>query len=352
MHTLLRAQAEFRPVVLASVLENLDEFPVARIHQLTPRDAPLRTRLARRAHSLAARYPSAYAHELAEIAREEGCVAVHAHFGPAGIRSIEATRRAGLPLVTTFYGFDMANHDEYAELFGHGGRFICEGPVMSRDLIRMGAPEDRVRVVKIGIDLDRFPFAPRSPGRPLVIMQAARFVPKKGFDISLRAFAAARGRLGAAELRLVGDGPLRAELEELAQQLGIAQSVRFFGMVSYDEYSRLLEEVHIGLQPSRTAPDGDTEGGAPTVLIEMQAAGIPVVATRHADIPAVVADPASLPDEEDVEGVAEQLVRWARAGDDEWTARLQAAREHVEKEHDARVTARRVEAVYREVTAT
>lgn len=352
VHTLLGAQSEFRPVVLASILENLDEFPVERIHQLTPRAASLPRRVLRRAAARSAGMPSAYAHELSVVAEREGCVAVHAHFGTAGIHAVTSTKQSGLPLMTTFYGFDMAAQGAYDELFEHGSMFVCEGPAMARALVGLGAPEERVRVVKIGIDLDRFPFAPRSPGEPLVILQGARFVPKKGIDVSIRAFAAAKERLGAAELRLVGDGPLRSELEELAQQLGVADSVSFLGMVSYDDYGRILEQAHIGLQPSRTAPDGDTEGGAPTVLLEMQATGIPVVATRHADIPSVVSEPGALPDEEDVDGVADQLVRWARAGEDEWRERLSAARAHVTAEHDVRVTARRVEALYRELIAT
>jgi colanic acid/amylovoran biosynthesis glycosyltransferase len=118
--------------------------------------------------------------------------------------------------------------------------------------------------------------------------------------------------------------------------------------LSHGEYRIVSRRAHIGIQPSRTASDGDTEGGAPTVLLEMQASGIPVVSTRHADIPHVVLDPAALVDEEDVQGLADRLVELAWLSDDAYTEGAERAREFVEHEHDAGKTAKQIAAVYRE----
>ena len=52
-----------------------------------------------------------------------------------------------------------------------------------------------------------------------------------------------------------------------------------------------MKKAHILIQPSVTAVNGDTEGGAPTVILEAQALGIPVISTLHADIPNIVAEP-------------------------------------------------------------
>ena len=175
---------------------------------------------------------------------------------------------------------------------------------MADTLAGIGCPHKKIRLVRIGLDLDYFPFAQRARGRPLVIVQAARLVEKKGVDLSIRAFAAARADLGESELWIVGDGPERSSLEALATELAVADSVRFVGELSHGRYRELIGEAQICLQPSRTAADGDTEGGAPTVLIELQAAGLLVVATRHADIPYVVPRDDQLADEEDVPGIA------------------------------------------------
>jgi colanic acid/amylovoran biosynthesis glycosyltransferase len=118
--------------------------------------------------------------------------------------------------------------------------------------------------------------------------------------------------------------------------------------VSYAEYRSLVARAQAGLQPSRTAADGDTEGGAPTVILELQAMGIPVVATRHADIPFVVPRPQELVAEEDVDALAEALCRVANETETERRARTGEARAFVEARHDAAVTAAGVEDVYLE----
>lgn len=356
IHTALRFQRRARPVVLAGRTEHLDEFPFEPVVALVEPGAPVAARALRRARARLAGWPDALQHGIAVEARRHRCALLHAHFGPTGCMVLEARRRSGLPLVTTFYGYDLglpghdpAWRDPYKRLFAEGERFVCEGPAMAERLVEIGAPADRVRVVKIGLDLEQFPFAPRPRGAPLVVMQTARFIEKKGLDLSIAAFAAARERLGPSELWLIGDGPLRADLEELAAELGAADAVRFHGMVSHGEYRDLLARTDIGIHPSRTARDGDTEGGAPTVLLELQAAGIPVVATRHADIPQVIPYPDELAPENDVEALAEALVRVASLDDAAWLERAGAGRALVEREHDAAITAARLEDVYFEL---
>ena len=352
IHTTLRFQRAFRPIVFTRRTSNLEEFPVASIAELDAVSGPVQRLTAR-----AAGYREPFEHRVALETARQGCVALHAHFGWAGKSSVSSARRLRLPLVTTFYGRDLSEVDRtrggmvrnpYRRLFSEGTLFVCEGPAMAEQLARVGCPEDRIRIVRIGLDLEKFPWRPRRRGSPLVVLQTCRFVEKKGVDLSIRAFAAARPRLGESELWLVGDGPLRAQLEALTRELGVADSVRFLGMVSHDEYRKVIERAHVCVQPSRVARDGDTEGGAPTVLLEMQASGIPVVATRHADIPFVVARPDELVDEEDVVGLAAALARLAEASEADWDARIEAGRELVEREHDAAVVARAIESVYEE----
>jgi colanic acid/amylovoran biosynthesis glycosyltransferase len=219
---------------------------------------------------------------------------------------------------------------------------------MARSLEDLGCPPGKVRIVKIGIDLEQLPFRPRPRAQPLIILQIARFVEKKGVDLSIRAYAAARPEIGSSELWLIGDGALASDLRSLSESLGVSSSTRFFGMLSHAECQQLIDRAHVCIQPSRTASNGDTEGGAPTVLIEMQAAGIPVVATKHADIPAVVAEPDALVDEEDVAGLAQELTRLARLPEGEWSSLVLKGRRLVEREHDARRVAERICQFYSE----
>jgi colanic acid/amylovoran biosynthesis glycosyltransferase len=360
IHTLLMNHRRFRPVVFAGKTSNLGEFPLDGVLRVGTDAQPLHRRAAAGLLARARGAAGAYEHRLlSELSRRE-CVLLHAHFGPTACRHLGIARKARLPLVTTFYGFDLGLprdqdagwRQAYARLFAEGDAFVCEGPRMAEHVVSLGCPPDKIEVVKIGLDLSRFPFRPRQRTGPLILLQTGRFVEKKGIDVSIRAFAAAQPRLGPSELWLVGDGPRRGELEALAGELGVAGRVRFLGLVSHDEYRQTIARGHIGLQPSRTASDGDTEGGAPTVLLEMQAAGMPVVGTRHADIPTVVADADALVDEEDADGLAEALVKAAELSDAEWVARCERGRALIEREHDAARTAASMERLYARLTAT
>lgn len=356
IHTLLRHQRRYRPLVLTHETENLDEFPVERLVNVRPKLGPLPRALGR-ARARAAGIPDTWDWRIVDAARRHDAVALHAHFLTTACGFLEARRHLGVPLVVTAYGFDLAYPDErpewrepYDRVFGEAARFLCEGPAMAAKLAAIGAPRERVAVVKIGLDLDQFPFEPRRRDGPLILIQTGRFVEKKGIDTSIRAFAQARGRLdGDSELWLVGDGPERGRLEAEAERLGLGASVRFLGMLSHAGYRERMRRAHIGLQPSRVASDGDTEGGAPTVLLEMQASGMPLAATRHADIPAVVAHPEDLVPEDDAGALAELIVRLASISDEEWRARTEAGRALVEAEHDARTQAMRIETIYDEV---
>jgi colanic acid/amylovoran biosynthesis glycosyltransferase len=353
IYTQLRFQRRFDPLVLTQETANLSEFPLEHPVLVVTPEAGAPRRAGRRARAALAGYATTHEYALAREIRRHECVLIHAHAGWSGRPSVTPSARLDLPLVTSFYGRDLAEkrrrralRPPYERLFDQGALFLCEGPASAAHVERLGCPAEKIRVVRIGIDLDRFPFVPRARSRPLVIMQVARFWEKKGVDLSIKSFAAARERLGPSELWLVGDGPLRSQLERLAARLGVAESVRFVGELSHQEYRDLTARAHVCIQPSRTASDGDTEGGAPTVLLEMQAVGIPIVATRHADIPFVVADERYLAEEEDVEGLAAALVRLAEASVADYEEHALRGRSYVETEHDAQVVARVIEDCY------
>jgi colanic acid/amylovoran biosynthesis glycosyltransferase len=101
------------------------------------------------------------------------------------------------------------------------------------------------------------------------------------------------------------------------------------------------------LQPSRTASDGDTEGGAPTVLIEAQAAGKPVLTTRHADIPEIVrpGESAVVVPENDAAALGDALIDLL-SHPERWRDMGSAGRRHVEAEHDIHRQMERLEALY------
>lgn len=120
--------------------------------------------------------------------------------------------------------------------------------------------------------------SPRSaePNRLLIV---ARLDPKKGVDVALRALAAVED----AALRIVGDGPLRDELEGLTTELGVNERVTFLGRLSRDDVASEHRAATCLLVPSVVAADGDRDG-TPNVIGEAIASGLPIIASATAGI--------------------------------------------------------------------
>ncbi len=279
---------------------------------------------------------------------------LHAHFGPQGFAAARPCARVGVPFLTSFYGYDLGLAREpawqrrYRVLWRKCGAFLVEGPVMGAHLAALGAPRGRIRIQRLPVPVDTLPFSPRSweGVGPLRLLQVARFVEKKGIDLSIRAVGELTDRGEEVELTLVGDGPLFGDLTRLAGALGVGDRVHFLGPLSHRETRELLLRSHGLVQPSRTAGDGDTEGGAPFVLLEAQATGMCVVASRHADIPNVVAGEAWFGfEEDDLGGLVEALLAF-RACNGEWAGRGRAARGFVERHHRAGELVQGLEVLY------
>ncbi len=179
----------------------------------------------------------------------------------------------------------------------------------------------------MGIAVERFQFVPRTApaSGPIRLLTVARLTPKKGIDVALRALALARERVSTPlEYHVVGGGTPQArdELVKLAAEVGVADIVHWHSAQSDAEVRRLMNEAHLFVLASRTAPDGDMEGQG-VVLQEAQASGLPILSTLHNGIPEGVIDgeTAHLVPEGDPGALARALAelvghpdRWSRMG--------------------------------------
>jgi glycosyltransferase involved in cell wall biosynthesis len=218
---------------------------------------------------------------------------LHAHFGPVGLRALNVARLLGLPLIVSFYGFDVGHaarseaRKRYEALF----RYACvtaEGPYLLKQMRALGA----LRTALLPLQLPDWSCAhplPRVPSTgSLRLLQVCRLVPKKGADTAIQAVARARNLGVPVRLEIIGEGPERSSLELLSRSLNLTEFISFLGPKAYAELQAAFSRVDALVQPSRTTTDGDTEGGHPAIVLEAQAQGLPVLATRHADIPMVV----------------------------------------------------------------
>jgi glycogen synthase len=113
------------------------------------------------------------------------------------------------------------------------------------------------------------------------ILAVGRMVPKKGFDVLLRAFAECRRATKTLRLNLIGDGPERGALESLAHELGLIDCVAFLGSQDHEAVVRTMQTSQFVVVPSRDEPFG-------LVALEAMAVGKPVVATPVGGLPEVL----------------------------------------------------------------
>jgi colanic acid/amylovoran biosynthesis glycosyltransferase len=280
---------------------------------------------------------------------------IHAHFGPAGWSVLPYARSLGIPLLTSFYGYDASSlphqpgwAERLQQLFDEGAGVLVEGPAMARRVEALGCSADKIHLMPITLSLAQYPYRPRQRGlgERLRLLFVGRFVGKKGLPVLLRALALARPQLGPFELEIIGGGDGEAEAVTLTRELGLTEQVRFLGFQPRARVVRALETSHLLAVPSVTAPDGDTEGGAPTILLEAQASGVPVLTTDHADIPFVVAAPYRpyLAAEGSAESLASALLALV-ADSSRWPELAEAGRAHVCLQH-GRYNFDRLESVY------
>ncbi len=235
------------------------------------------------------------------------------HFGPAGVRAM-CLRKTGLirgKIVTIFHGFDISRYTEikkyrtsYAELLRTTELQMPISQLWEQRLLEWGADREKVSVVHIGVDVATLKHQRRERSRgPLKVVSVARLVEKKGVEYAIEGIHKA-GR--AIDYRIVGDGPLRVDLEGLSDRLEVSAS--FLGSRPHGEALELIRSADVFLLPSVVSKDGDMEG-IPVALMEAMASGVIVVATRHSGIPELIEHGKNgfLVDERDSDGIAKVL---------------------------------------------
>lgn len=225
---------------------------------------------------------------------------IHAHFGVCGALALPLMRSLKLPMIVTFYGLDATMKDDYARkesittrvylrrreaLKREANLFIAVSEFIKEKLIEQGFPADKIIAHYYGVDTEKFTPDPSIP-RERVVLFVGRLAEKKGCEYLIQAMAQVQEQMNDVELVIIGDGPLRENLEALA-----AKSLRrykFLGLQPSDVVKSWMNRSLLLAVPSVTASTGDSEG-LPTVVVEAQSMGLPVVGSIHAGIPQAVA---------------------------------------------------------------
>lgn len=202
---------------------------------------------------------------------------VHAHWVvPAGLVALATTRATGVPYVVTAHGADAYTLRSSPALAAkrtvlrEAAATVPVSRAIGDALAPLGAVEDPV---PMGADIGRIAdeVGPRTP-QPGRVLFVGRLVEKKGVDVLLRAAA----QVPSVELVIVGEGPSRGALEDLALELGIRRRTQFLGHQSRDGVMAEMARAALVALPSQVGAGGDQDG-TPVVLGEALAAGVPVV---------------------------------------------------------------------------
>jgi glycosyltransferase involved in cell wall biosynthesis len=284
---------------------------------------------------------------------------IHAHFGIEGVYALPLAQRLGIPLVTTFHGFDAtlstaalltspawANYPLFRRrLARQGNLFLAASGFIRERLLAMGFPAARTRIHYIGVDCRAI--QPRDPAEETpIILHVARLVEVKGAQYLIRAFAHVAERFPAVELAIVGDGPLKNSLQALAKSLGLADRVRFLGALPHAQVMEWMRKAAMLVLPSVRTSTGRVEGLG-MVLLEAAATGVPAIGSRIGGIPEGIADGQTgfLAAEKDPEALARRMAELL----DDPALRLRMgiqARAFVEERFDIRRQTEKLEAFY------
>ena len=211
--------------------------------------------------------------------------------------------------ITTFHGWDIRLAEEfggniYKKLFERGDLFVAISNYHKKKLIEFGCPGHKIIRHNIGIDIDKFSPKGIYSDNSVKIVTIGRLVWEKGLEFGLKAISLLDKRHDNSNIQyvVIGNGPLRSRLKKQTHILGLENKVKFKGEMKRDDVIKLLDQVDIFLLPSIAE-------GTPACLMEAQAKGLPVVATKICGIPEVVVNGKTgfLVPERDAEALADRL---------------------------------------------
>lgn len=232
---------------------------------------------------------------LTEIYRYDADVC-HVFFGNIAIQLLPLLQTCPRPVVVSFHGADVgvdvsqpALRERLQSVFQHAALVLGRSDSLLEGLRALGCPAEKLRLQRTGVPLNEWPLQERpwpTDGR-WEFLQACRLVPKKGLRTTLSAFRQILVKFPNAHLTLAGDGPLRSEIERLAEDWGIRDRVTLTGFLNQAELRAAVAAAHWFFHPSETPADGNREG-VPNAMLEAMATGLPVLATHHGGIPEAV----------------------------------------------------------------
>ena len=286
----LQQLSDFRIIFLCRILQNVDLFPGTEVYALAEKSFIMQKL------NLLFFKVFGYIPMFNRLSAESKLL--HVHFGYNAIKLTGLKKKRNIPMICSLYGID-AHHFPYARkrnlskmqgMFQVVDKVLVLGQYMKSQLINLGCPEDKIIVHHLGIHLDKIEFVQRTfeKSRPVRFLLASSFLEKRGVEISLEALTKLKNDVDFT-VDIIGDGPLKPRILDIIKSGKLEEKVKMHGYQPYEFFIKLAYDCDVMLQASKTSASNDKEG-TPMSLVDAMATGMPVVSTRHGDIPEIVVD--------------------------------------------------------------
>lgn len=225
--------------------------------------------------------------------KEKGFDVLFCHFAPNGnLGALLKQTGTDAKVVTMFHGYGVRKGLKkgggiYTPAFEYSDVLLANSEYTRDNLIELGADPDTITCHPVGISLGKFQDRPINPGNVLdgtiSISTVARLVEEKGHQHAIRAIADVIKRNPDLDIKyhIAGDGPMKEKLHTIVHNQNIGDSVTFLGQIEQSAVVDLLKNTDIFVLAS-------VNEGLGKVLLEAQATGVPIVATKVGGIPQAV----------------------------------------------------------------
>jgi teichuronic acid biosynthesis glycosyltransferase TuaC len=232
-----------------------------------------------------------------ELHRQIKFDCIDSHFVyPDGFAAVLLGKKLGIPVFCSARGTDINLYTKFRLIrpmicwsLRRAAGIIAVSRALKQVIVDLGIPEQKVRVIGNGVDLERFQLMERHEARKkLGVSSEARLVvavgslhEHKGHARLISAVAELTERWPDLRLCIVGEGPLRGSLEKLAAEKALSERVWFAGSLPNEQINTWFNAADLSCLPS-------SREGQPNVILESLACGTPVVATRVGGVPEVI----------------------------------------------------------------
>jgi colanic acid/amylovoran biosynthesis glycosyltransferase len=221
-------------------------------------------------------------------------------------------------------------------------------------LKKLGCPNEKISIVQLGVNIKGKINSNRyKDENSLNLIQIASLREKKGHFYTLNAFMNALKECDNMSLTLIGNGDKKINnyITNFIKLNRLEKKIRFSSFIDYSKIHEFLSNFDVFIHPSCYSNDMDCEGGAPTVLLDAQLAGVPIISTLHCDIPLEVVDGETgiLSNEKDIDLLTNSIIRFYKMENSEYNIFSKNARKHIENSFNIINNAKTLADVYKSI---